>query len=427
MARKVKHVSIESRTARDKLQPRPKPYFVALAGKLHLGYRRRRKGKGAQGNWLTRQYLGMDAKGVGRYREEDIGLADDHLDADNSEIFSFDQAYVIATKRHADNAEQSPNAPLTVAAALDKYFTYLEHEGRPPADAPGRAAKHILPTLGATLVDKLTAERLRAWLADIAKAPADADDETIRRRKSTANRVLRIFRAALNFAFKEGNVNSDKEWRRVKPFGDVDVARKEILTVAQAKRLINASEPGFRKLVQAALSTGARYGELTRLKVKDFNPDSGTLTILRSKTSKKTGKVHDIYLNDEGIAFFEQLAAGRDGNEIMLLPTEGDAWRGDDQTSPMADAVKRAKIPRITFHGLRHTHASLSLMAKTLPLVVAKNLGHSDTRMIEKHYGHLIDSHRQDEIKRGAPVFGFVADDTVVALGGSAASRRRGK
>ena len=199
MARKVQNASLDSRTSRDRLQPSPKPRYVALVpGELHLGYRRRRKGKGAQGRWLTRQYLGMDAKGVGRYREEDIGLADDHLDADGVTILDYKQAYAIAMERRADTTEQS--GPLTVATALEKYFTYLEHEGRPPGDAPGRARKHILPTLGTTLVDKLNAEQLRKWLAGIAKAPADVDEETIRRRQSTANRVLRIFRAALNFA-----------------------------------------------------------------------------------------------------------------------------------------------------------------------------------------------------------------------------------
>jgi integrase len=424
MARKVKHVSIESRTARDKLQPRAKPYFVALAGKLHLGYRRRRKGRGSQGGWLTRQYLGMDAKGVGRYREEDIGLADDHLDADDKTIFNYDQAYDIATKRHADSNEQSPNGPLTVETAMENYFEYLEDEGRPPGEARGRAAKHILPVLGTTLVDKLDAKQLRKWLAGIATPPPDADDETIRRRKSTANRTFTILRAALNHAFKEGDVNSDKEWRRVKPFADVDAARKDILTVAQAKRLINASEPGFRKLVQAALSTGARYGELTRVKVKDFNPDSGTLAILRSKTSKKTGKGRDVFLTGEGVAFFERLTAGRDGTETMLLRKAGDTWSTNYQTRPMEDAVLRAKIPRITFHGLRHTYASLAIMAKTPLLVVAKNLGHKDTRMIERNYGHLTDTHRKDEIQKGVATYGFVEDSKVVALG---AKGRRGK
>jgi integrase len=84
----------------------------------------------------------------------------------------------------------------------------------------------------------------------------------------------------------------------------------------------------------------------------------------------------------------------------------------------MAAAVKQAKIPRITFHTIRHIYASLAIMAGTPLLVVAKNLGHSNTRMIEKHYGHLTDSHRKTEIQKGAPTFGFAIDEKVVAIQG---------
>jgi hypothetical protein len=42
-----------------------------------------------------------------------------------------------------------------------------------------------------------------------------------------------------------------------------------------------------------------------------------------------------------------------------------------------------------SFHALRHTWASLAVMGGVPLLVVAKNLGHVDTRMVEKHYGHL--------------------------------------
>jgi integrase len=39
--------------------------------------------------------------------------------------------------------------------------------------------------------------------------------------------------------------------------------------------------------------------------------------------------------------------------------------------------------------------------------VIAKALGHSDTRMVEKHYGHLSQSYVAEAIRKGAPRFGF--------------------
>jgi hypothetical protein len=86
-------------------------------------------------------------------------------------------------------------------------------------------------------------------------------------------------RAALNHAFHDDLVASDAPWRKVKAFRGVDAARIRYLTVAEAQRLINTCAPEFRPLVQPALQTGCRYGELCRLEVTDFNPDAGALVV----------------------------------------------------------------------------------------------------------------------------------------------------
>ena len=128
----------------------------------------------------------------------------------------------------------------------------------------------------------------------------DMDDPEVRRqRKSSSNRVLTILKAALNLAYANGNAPSDHAWKRVKPFKDADAARIRYLTIAEAQRLINAADPEFRVLVQAALMTGARYSELCRLRVEDFNPDSGTLHIRTSKS----GKPRHVTLTEEGADF----------------------------------------------------------------------------------------------------------------------------
>jgi len=65
---------------------------------------------------------------------------------------------------------------------------------------------------------------------------------------------------------------------------------------------------------------------------------------------------------------------------------------------------------------LRHTWASLAVMNRTLLMVVAKNLGHADTRMIEKRYGHLAPSFIADAIKAGAPRYRVRDERRVVPL-----------
>jgi len=85
----------------------------------------------------------------------------------------------------------------------------------------------------------------------------------------------------------------------------------------------------------------------------------------------------------------------------------------------MREAVGRAKIkPAIGFHGLRHTWASHAVMNGVPLMVVAKNLGHSDTRMVEKHYGHLAPSYIADAIRAGAPRFGIEMDTRVAPIRG---------
>ena len=65
----------------------------------------------------------------------------------------------------------------------------------------------------------------------------------------------------------------------------------------------------------------------------------------------------------------------------------------------------RGRITPPSFHALRHTWASLAAMNGVPLMVVAKNLGHADTRMVEKHYGHLAPSYVADAIRAGAPRF----------------------
>ena len=312
---------------------------------------------------------------------------------------------------------------------MEHYLVFLEDKRKSAVDAGYRYEAFIKEPLGGIEVAALKAQQIRNWHSDLVKlAPRlrtrkgeeqqhrkigkDADSK--RRRQASANRTLTILKAALNMAWREGQVTSDAEWRRVEPFENVDAARIRYLKVEEAKRLINACEPDFRRLVQAALETGCRYGELTRLTCADFNPDTGTIAIRTSKT----GKPRHVVLTEEGQKFFAQVCAGRPGNQLAFLKKDGSQWQKSNQKRPWDDAAERAKIDGASFHTLRHTWASLAVMAGVPLLVVAENLGHSDTRMVEKHYGHMSKSHVAEAIRAGAPRFGFKADTKVAALGG---------
>jgi len=173
--------------------------------------------------------------------------------------------------------------------------------------------------------------------------------------------------------------------------------------VAEAQRLINAAAPGFRPLVQSALATGCRYGELTKMVVADFHPDSGTIAIRMSKS----GKSRHVVLTAEGAEHFAQACVGKSGQDFIFTNGGGKPWKRSNQGKPMTEACARARIkPAVSFHALRHSYASLAVMNGMPLLVLAKNLGHANTRMIEKHYGHLSAGYVADTVRATAPTFG---------------------
>jgi integrase len=424
MTKRIRESLIDNRTARGRLASRGKPYYRKLEEGVHLGYRkpRGRKGRPAVGGkWVLRQYTGE-----GSYRVANIAIADDFSDPDGVKVLSFDQAVNRAREHMVQHAGHGVAGPLTVADALTDYSVYLEHNGQNPDDVRRRANAFILPDLGRVECSKLTADRLRAWLTAMTKTPPrqrtargesqqyrdldHTDAEMVRRRRATANRNFTVLRAALNHAFREGKVSSDVAWRRVKSFRSVDAARIRFLSVAEAKRLINATDPEFRPMVEAALCTGCRYSELGRLEVQDYDPDAGTLAIRKSKS----GKSRKVYLTAEGVQTFNRLAAGRTGKELLLRHANGRPWGQSNQQLPMRLACAHAKIvPPISFHQLRHTFASLCVKAGMPLKVVAEALGHANTVMTEKHYAHLAPSHVADTIRKHAPTFGLGKSNVV--------------
>lgn len=423
MARRVRDTVLESRTARAKLEVRKKPYYKAIGSGLHLGYRRTKNGNG---RWTCRFYAGE-----GDYRLEVMAHADDVTDANGETVLDFWQAQDRARQMQAALAGEAASGVkkrITVAEALDDYLEWMDAKRKSAQDARYRADALIRPTLGSKVVDKLTSKEIEKWLNGVAKTPprvrtkkgaepkfrkmGESPDD-LRRRKASANRTLTVLKAALNRAWKHGKVPSDTEWRKVEPFEDVDAARVRYLSVAEAQRLLHACEPAFRLMVQAALQTGARYGELGALTVADFNSDVGTVAIRESKS----GKARHVVLTDEGVQFFEGVTTGRAGDERIFLNPSGKSWGKSHQNRPMAEACERAKIkPAIGFHGLRHTWASLAVMNGMPMMVVARNLGHADTRMVEKHYGHLHDDFIKNAIRAGAPRFGSVESSNLESL-----------
>ncbi len=428
MARTVRDTKLDSRKAREGLKAQREPYWRGIDRGAHIGYR-----KGATGgSWIARVRLQGD-----RYKFNQIGKADDIQDADGAAILDFSQAQHKAREwfAHTKRLEKGIGcAGYTVGNALDDYLEYLK--GRKSLDSAAyNVSALIRPVLGHIDIAELTAKQIGGWHKKMANEKPrlrvkkghairhkEIEKETPdyqRARKNSANRRLTTLKAALNLAFQEGKVASKDAWDRVKPFKNVDHAKIRFLTQNECERLVNACDAEFKKLVQAALLTGCRYAELTRLKASDYNHDSGTLYIQETKS----GTPRHVTLETTGQRFFNTVTVGIDGASL-IFPKAGEggkttAWGHAHQSRRMTEACKKAKIsPAVSFHILRHTHASHLASARVPMAVIAAQLGHADTRICEKHYAHLSPNYITDTIRAGFPDLNIVEASNIVAIDG---------
>lgn len=435
MPRATVDAPMSTRAARERLPIRKEPHWRGIEAGVALGYRRNSQG----GAWLARVLI------EGRYKEGRLGRADDALPADGASVLTFGQAEAKAkawaaleirvAAGHEAAPSKAPAKPYTVAEAIADYLADLEQRGsRSVATTRTKADAHIIPTLGSLPVGRLTRDKVRTWLGDMAKAPARsrggkprtvdaADPDTTRRRQASANRIFTILKAALNHARDEGRVTGpDDAWRAVKPFRGADAPKVRYLSDAEAMRLANACPPDFRNLVMAALHTGCRYGELAAMRAGDLDMQSGTVTIPRSKS----GKARTVFLADEGRAFFKRLAMGKAGDALLFQRDAVErqatrdapavlrraAWGTSDQFRAMAAACKAAKIaPAVSFHVLRHTYATRLASNKVPLMAIAAQLGHADTRMTERHYAHAAPSFVADAVRAAFGKMGLGGGD----------------
>jgi integrase len=446
MPRTVNDTPMTTHAARERLGIRHQPYWRAIEAGAAIGYRKGTSG----GVWLVRI---ADNSAGGGYRQSALGRADDSLKADGVKVLDYRQAegaarvWIARHHRIAAGLEPepatSPATRYTVADAIAEYLAdYSARGGKALRRTTHVARAHILAPLGALPVTRLTRERLKAWHRSLAASPArvrskagetrfrdsEADHDASRRRRSSANRVLTVLKAALNHAHTDGKVScSPDAWAAVKPFREADKAKVRYLHDDEITRLVNACPPDFRTLVVGALMTGARYGELAAMRAGDIDLKAGTITVRLSKS----GKPRHIALTDEGRDFFRGLAAGKAGIARLFerdrveaqatrdaaARTERAPWNNSDQFRPIRAACGAANImPAISFHELRHTYAS-RLAQRGVPMgVIAAQLGHADTRMTEKHYAHLAPNYIAEAVRAAFGNLGIVPQSNVASI-----------
>ncbi len=224
---------------------------------------------------------------------------------------------------------------------------------------------------------------------------------------ATVNRELSTMRAMLN----EAMVN---DWILVNPFKKVrpgelisvadERKRETILTPAEEKVLLAACATHWRRhlrvLVIAALDTGARQGELLKLRWSDIAFDEGVIknvTSYKGKTVQRrevplTGRLRAALLDlkqKRGAATFKRgrTSGNKPDNALVFGVTNNvqNSWRA---------ARKDANLEHVRFHDLRHTAATR--LAQTMQLaLVGQVLGHSDPKTTHRYVNRTRDVIKQ--------------------------------
>lgn len=423
MARAARDSKLEARSNRAKL-PIGQRFWKTLDRGLAVGYRRTSDGYGV---WLVR----CKAQAATAYVYRTIGRADDSREADGSDVLTFSQAQARA-RAFLQEIEQSKPAsgkPITVGEAATAYLDWFKSHRKSYKETATSIQAHILPWWRNRLLCDIRTPDLRKWHESLATSPArkrtsktaaapatrpapqSADQK--RARKSTANRILTIFKAIANKAFQDGLVSDDTPWRRLKPFPNTDDPVTRFLTNAESTRLLNSCPADFKRLVAAALLTGCRYGELVRLRVSDVNLQTNMVYV---SANAKSGRGRHIPLNEEAQVFFAEQTAGRLGEDTLFQRADGRSWGKNHQVRLLQAACKQAKVePEISFHELRHSFASSLAQAGVDLLTISKLLGHGDTRITSRHYAHLCDESLRSAVHK-LPDIGAPNTRSIVAL-----------
>jgi integrase len=184
------------------------------------------------------------------------------------------------------------------------------------------------------------------------------------------NMHITLLRAMYTYAIARGY--AEKNVGKMLSFVPHKKTKKNLPTDAEFQALIDASETPFKELIIVLKNTLARVGELNKLKWSDVDFSRRTITLSTNKTGGR-GKREDILpLNDEALAALRSLKEwwGIDEMEYVFggwYPSRG--YKHEKLTL----RCKRAGVPRITFHTIRH-YAASRLSSMGVPIKVIQDL-----------------------------------------------------
>ena len=269
---------------------------------------------------------------------------------------------------------------------------------------------HLIPALGSIPLTHLKPEHLQAYYKRALSAGRCDGKGGL-----SARSVLyhhRILSKALSHALKLGLIG-----RNVAEIADPPRPARitmNTLTQQNVSRFLDTAQdnPQFYVFFSTLLYTGLRRGELLALRWRNLDLDFATLYVLESGYKLGDG-TYDIkepktphsrrevslppslalllrqYREDQG-KLAETLGKPFTEDDFVFCHPDGRPLNPNHITRTFAKTLKKAGIPHVRLHDLRHTHATLMLKAGIHPKIVSERLGHASISITLDTYSHVV-------------------------------------
>lgn len=222
---------------------------------------------------------------------------------------------------------------------------------------------------------------------------------------ATINREISFLKSVLFCAEADKLIQSNPiRGRAVKALAENNNREKSILsfrfTDDDLRHLIDCMEPEFKPIVELALSTGLRLGEILKMRWKDVDLDSAMIRIPAENAKSK--KERFIPMGEHLLILFDSLEKRheyifRDGSLGTCRLRVEEAFR---RACEKAGIHYGRKDDGLVFHDLRHI-AAYRLVKVTDVVTASKILGHSSLQMTMR-YVHPTDNDKREAIERAA-------------------------
>ncbi|HTE21085.1 MAG TPA: site-specific integrase [Armatimonadota bacterium] len=185
-----------------------------------------------------------------------------------------------------------------------------------------------------------------------------------------------------------------------------------VLTVEQTARLLEAAHGTRLHLpIMIAVATGMRRGEVLGLRWQDVDLRNGSLSVRQSLQRTKTGLLFKApktqksrravalprliaeELRRHEAAQREQRQLLEDGyqeHDLVVAQPGGTPFPPNAFSHAFTDLVAKSGLPRVSFHGLRHSHATHLLLEGVHVKIVSERLGHFNVHITLDTYSHVV-------------------------------------